>query len=184
IDCPVQLGRDAIARDIPIQVEKVLHRKSGAAAVVCATFRLDDLIAAVERSGATRVVIDSLSEVSLYLAPEFQSDYRSSVFRILAGLARLGVTVVVTMGLDDRYTELRFSQADTGFLADAIVAMRYVEIEGTLAKVMSVVKVRGSAHSTDLRRYTIDAGGLRIEPRALPYTGLLSGCAATIVPPG
>ncbi|WP_222853149.1 hypothetical protein, partial [Massilia genomosp. 1] len=40
IDCPVQLGRDAIARDIPIQVEKVLHRKSGAAAVVCATFRL------------------------------------------------------------------------------------------------------------------------------------------------
>ncbi|WP_222853083.1 hypothetical protein, partial [Massilia genomosp. 1] len=40
IDCPVQLGRDAIARDIPIQVEKVRHRKSGAAAVVCATFRL------------------------------------------------------------------------------------------------------------------------------------------------
>ncbi|WP_222853105.1 hypothetical protein, partial [Massilia genomosp. 1] len=40
IDCPVQLGRDAITRDIPIQVEKVLHRKSGAAAVVCAKFRL------------------------------------------------------------------------------------------------------------------------------------------------
>ncbi|NHZ87623.1 AAA family ATPase [Massilia sp. CCM 8733] len=144
---------------------------------------LDDLIVAVERSGATRVVIDSLSEVSLYLAPEFQSDYRSSVFRLLAGLARLGVTVVVTMGLDDRFTELRFSQADTGFLADAIVAMRYVELDGTLAKVITVVKVRGSAHSTDLRRYTIDAGGLRIEPRALPYTGLLSGCAAAILPP-
>ncbi|NHZ37820.1 ATPase domain-containing protein [Massilia rubra] len=145
---------------------------------------LDDLVAAVEHGGATRVVIDSLSEVSLYLAPEFQSDYRSSVFRILAGLARLGVTVVVTMGLDDRFTELRFSQSDTGFLADAIVAMRYVEMEGSLAKVMSVVKVRGSAHSTDLRRYTIDAGGLRIEPRALPYTGLLSGCAVAVVPPG
>ncbi|ATQ77719.1 protein kinase [Massilia violaceinigra] len=145
---------------------------------------LDDLIAAVERSGATRVVIDSLSEVGLYLAPEFQSDYRSSVFRILAGLARLGVTVVVTMGLDDRFTELRFSQADTAFLADAIVAMRYVELDGTLAKVMTVVKVRGSAHSTDLRRYTIDAGGLRIEPGALPYKGSLSGCAVAIMPPG
>ncbi|WP_222852963.1 hypothetical protein, partial [Massilia genomosp. 1] len=45
IDCPVQLGRDAIARDIPIQVEKVLHRKSGAAAVVCATFRLGESLA-------------------------------------------------------------------------------------------------------------------------------------------
>ncbi|HEX8609924.1 MAG TPA: ATPase domain-containing protein [Telluria sp.] len=145
---------------------------------------LDDLIDAVERSGATRVVIDSLSEVSLYLAPEFRSDYRSSVFRILAGLARLGVTVVVTMGLDDRFTELRSSQADTGFLADAIIAMRYVEMSGTLAKVITVVKVRGSAHSADLRRYTIDAGGLRIEPGALPYSGLLSGCAAAIVPRG
>ncbi|MCE3606557.1 AAA family ATPase [Massilia sp. P8910] len=144
---------------------------------------LDDLIKAVECSGATRVVIDSLSEVSLYLAPEFQGDYRSSVFRILAGLARLGVTVVVTMGLDDRFTELRFSQSDTSFLADAIVAMRYVELDGTLAKVMTVVKVRGSAHSTDLRRYTIDARGLRIEPRALAYGGLLSGRATPILPP-
>ncbi|MDM5177408.1 ATPase domain-containing protein [Massilia sp. DJPM01] len=144
---------------------------------------LDDLITAVEGSGARRVVIDSLSEVSLYLAPEFQSDYRSSVFRILAGLARLGVTVMVTMGLDDRFTELRFSQSDTGFLADAIVAMRYVELEGRLAKVLTVVKVRGSAHSTDLRRYSIDAGGLRIEPGALAYNGLLCGRATAILAP-
>jgi len=136
---------------------------------------LDDVIQAVRRTGATRVVIDSLSEVGLYLAPEFRDDLRASVFRLLAGLAELGVTVVVTMGMDDSYTELRFSKADTGFLADAIVAMRYVEVAGALVKVLSVVKVRGSAHSADLRRYDIRADGIHIAPAPLPYSGLLSG---------
>ena len=136
---------------------------------------LDDLETTIRRTGARRVVIDSLSEVSLYLAPEFRDDFRESVFRILAGLARLGVTVVVTMGLEDHFNELRFSRADTAFLVDAIIAMRYVEIEGRLAKVISVVKVRGSAHSTDLRRYDISVSGLHIEAQPLRYDGLLSG---------
>lgn len=136
---------------------------------------LDDLTGAVVRTGATRVVIDSLSEFGLYLAPEFRSDFRESVFRILAGLSRLGVTVVVTMGLDDSFTELAFSKGDTAFLVDAVVAMRYVEIEGRLVKVLSAVKVRGSAHSTELRRYDIGDGGIEIGGAPLSFAGLLSG---------
>ncbi len=136
---------------------------------------IDELTSAVLRTGATRVVIDSLSEFALYLAPEFRADFRESVFRILAGLSRLGVTVLVTMGLDDSFTELRFSKGDTAFLVDAVLAMRYVEIEGRLAKVMSVVKVRASAHSNELRRYEIGAGGIEIDGAPVCYTGLLSG---------
>ncbi len=136
---------------------------------------LDELETTIRRTGASRVVIDSLSEVSLYLAPQFREDFRESVFRVLAGLARLGVTVVVTMGMEDHYDELRFSRADTAYLVDAIIAMRYVEIEGQLAKVISVVKVRGSAHSTDLRRYDINDSGIHIEAQSMRYDGLLSG---------
>lgn len=144
---------------------------------------LDDVISTVRRTGATRVVIDSLSEVGLYLAPEFRDDLRTSVFRLLAGLGELGVTVLVTMGMDDSYTELRFSQADTGFLADAIIAMRYVEVAGSLVKVLSVVKVRGSAHSTELRSYDIRADGIHIAPRPLDYSGMLSGHPVAIAGP-
>lgn len=136
---------------------------------------IDDLTSAVVRTGATRVVIDSLSEFGLYLAPEFRSDFRESVFRILAGLAGLGVTVLVTMGLDDCFTELRFSEGDTAFLVDAVLAMRYAEIEGRLVKVLSAVKVRGSAHSTDLRRYDITDSGIEICGAPLSFAGLLSG---------
>ncbi|MEO7496402.1 MAG: ATPase domain-containing protein [Massilia sp.] len=144
---------------------------------------LDDVVTAAARSGARRVVIDSLSEVSLYLAPEFRQEFRESVFRILAALAGLGATVIVTMGLDDRFTEMRFSQAETGFLADAIIAMRYVELDGALEKVISVVKVRGSAHSSELRRYTIDDDGIRLDLRRMPYSGMLSGHPTAVLPP-
>ncbi|MET3134168.1 circadian clock protein KaiC [Oxalobacteraceae bacterium GrIS 1.11] len=136
---------------------------------------LDDLVREVIRSGAKRVVIDSLSELGLYLAPEFRQDFRGSVFRILASLASLGVTVIVTIGMEDRFTDMRFSQADTSFLVDAIIAMRYVEIEGRLSKVISVVKVRSSGHSTDLRPYVITDQGIEIDSRPMEFQGLLSG---------
>jgi circadian clock protein KaiC len=110
---------------------------------------LDDLNAAIDRTDARRVVIDSLSELGLYLAPEYRLDLRQAVFRVLSSLAKRGVTVVLTIGLEDRFTELRFSVADISFLTDAIVAMRYAEIEGRIAKLISVVKARGIAHSHD-----------------------------------
>jgi circadian clock protein KaiC len=136
---------------------------------------LDELVQEVLRSGARRVVIDSLSELGLYLAPEFRQDFRESVFRILSSLASLGVTVLVTIGMEDRFTDMRFSQADTSFLADAIIALRYAEIEGRLSKLISVVKVRGSGHSTDLRHYVITDRGIEIDSRPMPFAGLLSG---------
>ena len=136
---------------------------------------LGDLIDVIGRTNAKRVVIDSLSELGLYLAPEFRADFRTSVFRILSSLATLGVTVLVTVGMEDRFTDLRFSQADTSFLADAIIAMRYVETQGSLTKVISVIKVRGSAHSLDICQYKITDRGIEIDRRPMPYEGILSG---------
>ena len=76
-----------------------------------------------------------------YLAPECRLDLRQAVFRLLSSLAKRGVTVIVAIGLEQRFTELRFSLADLSLLTDAIVAMRYVEMASRIAKLNSVVKV-------------------------------------------
>jgi circadian clock protein KaiC len=136
---------------------------------------LDDLSTAIENTGATRVVIDSLSEMGLYLAAEFRINLRLAVFRMLSHLAYRGVSVLVTMGTDDQFTELSFSRDEMSFLADAVIAMRYVEMPGRLSKVITVVKVRGSAHSTDLREYRITDRGVEIDGSALPQVGLTTG---------
>ncbi|MES3021119.1 MAG: ATPase domain-containing protein [Pseudomonadota bacterium] len=168
---PLRLRNDKLSRMIRAGQVSIVEKRSLDMSIEEV---LDDLVREIERSGAKRVVIDSLSEVGLFLAPEFRQDYRETIFRVLACLAHQGVTVMVIMGLEDRYNELRFSQDEAAFLVDAIIAMRYVEFEGRLNKFISVVKVRGSGHSSDLRRYVITDAGLEID--ATPeFQGLLNG---------
>lgn len=143
---------------------------------------LDELNRAIERTGATRVVIDSLSEMGLYLAPEFRADLRLAVFRMLSSLASRDVSVMVTIGQDDQFTELSFSCDEMAFLVDAVIAMRYVEMHGRLTKIITVVKVRGSAHSTDLREYSITDRGIEIEPQAIMQDGVMTGIGLRRLP--
>jgi circadian clock protein KaiC len=116
-----------------------------------------------------------MSGFELKLAPTFRDDFRESMLRMLTALARVGVTVLMTSELEDRYSDLRFSPYGTAFLTDAIVVQRYIELESRLRRVMAVVKVRASMHSNELREYTIDADGIRIGDMLTEQEGLLGG---------
>jgi circadian clock protein KaiC len=140
-------------------------------------------IAEVGRLKATRVVIDSLSGFELALAPRFQEDYRASLARMVSALAGTGTTVLMTSELEDRYDELRFSPYGTAFLTDAIIAQRYVELDGRLERLMTVVKVRGSDHSRELRLFDIDDGGIRLGRVLVDHEGLLGGRPTRRWPP-
>jgi circadian clock protein KaiC len=123
----------------------------------------------------TRVVIDSLSGFELAVAPCFREDFRESLFRMVSVLSNLGVTVLMTSELEDRYTDLRFSPNGSAFLTDAIIVQRYIEIDSTLKRVMAVIKVRGSAHSNQLLQYEINDGGIVIGDPVCDYEGILGG---------
>ena len=136
---------------------------------------LHDLIAMINRMQAKRVVIDSLSGFELALAPEFSEDFRGSLYRMIAELTGMGVTILMTSELEDRYTDLRFSPFGSAFLADAILVQRYVEIVGQFKRAFSVVKVRGSEHSKDIRLFDITDDGIIIGATLSEYAGILSG---------
>ncbi len=133
------------------------------------------LIAEIERLKATRVVIDSLSSFELAVAPTFRDDFRESLSRMVVALAGVGVTVLMTSELEDRFTDLRFSPYGTAFMTDAIIVQRYIEVQSRLRRVMAVVKVRASAHSDELREYSIANDGIRIGDKLLGEEGLLGG---------
>src|ERR1700730_11863813 len=98
---------------------------------------------------------------------------------MMGALTGLGVPVMATVELADSYTDLRFSPQGIAFLTDAIIMQRYVEIDGQLRRVLSVVKVRASQHSKDLREYEITQEGLMLKDGPLRgYDGLLSGTPA------
>src|SRR6185436_12963900 len=91
---------------------------------------LQELREAVERVGAKRAVIDSLSGLELALAPTFREDFRESLYRMIGALTGSNVTVMSTVELADSYTDLPFSPHGQriAFLTDAIVMQRYLEI--------------------------------------------------------
>ena len=145
------------------------------------------LIEEVQRLKATRVVIDSLSGFELALAPTFRDDFRESLARLVSALADTGATVLMTSELEDRYNELSFSPYGTAFLTDAIIVQRYIEVDSRLERVLAVVKVRGSAHSHDLRLFDINDDGFQLGERLAGHEGLLGGRPTRVIaaaPPG
>jgi circadian clock protein KaiC len=81
----------------------------------------------------------------------------------------------MTSELEDRYTDLRFSPYGTAFMTDAIIVQRYIEVDSRLLRVLAVVKLRGSAHSNELRLFQIDANGIKIGGMVPGREGLLGG---------
>ncbi len=143
---------------------------------------LHELTDAIHRLKARRVVIDSLSGFELALAPTFREDFRESLYRLVAALTGMGLTVMMTAELEDSYADLRFSPHGTAFLTDAIIVQRYVELDGQFKRVMAVVKVRASAHSKDLRVFEITADGIVVGERIADYQGLLTGSPRQVSP--
>jgi circadian clock protein KaiC len=142
---------------------------------------LNEIVEAIHRLKARRLVIDSLSGFELALAPTFREDFRESLYRMVAVLTGMGVTMMMTAELEDSYMDLRFSPHGTAFLTDAIIMQRYIELKGQLQRVMAVVKVRGSAHSKDLRAFEITEEGIELGDTLGSYEGLLTGSPELII---
>jgi circadian clock protein KaiC len=137
---------------------------------------MQEILDAIKRTKARRLVIDSLVGFEMALAPGFRTDFRESLYRMISALTGAGVTVVSTVEVEDTFTGLPFSHYTVSFLTDDIIRMRYVEIDGQLRKVIMVIKMRGGNHSKDIREYVItDQGVVVIHPRSTEYTGLTTG---------
>jgi circadian clock protein KaiC len=136
---------------------------------------LAELLTNVRQSGATRVVIDSLTGFEVALAPAFREDFRESLYRLVGALTATGVTVFMVHEAVATSTDLNFTGERVSFITDDILVQRYVELDGVLQKVLSVVKMRRSTHSQAFWRYQLTETGAVIGEPLVGYTGILTG---------
>jgi circadian clock protein KaiC len=134
-----------------------------------------EIISSVRQIGAKRVVIDSLVGFEMALAPEFRHEFRESLYRMIGALTRLGVTVCSTVEVEEDFTSMGLSNFAISFLSDDILRLRYVSIGGQLRRMLLVVKMRGGAHSIDMREYEITEKGAVIGAPLRGYRALTSG---------
>ncbi|HWY85901.1 MAG TPA: ATPase domain-containing protein [Gemmataceae bacterium] len=134
-----------------------------------------EIVSSVKKIGCKRLVIDSLVGFEMALAPGFRTDFRESLYRMIAALTRLGVTIVTTVEVDENFTSMNLSNFTVSFLADDILRLRYVSINGRLRKMLLAVKMRRSEHSIDMVEYTITSKGVAIGEPLRGYRALTSG---------
>ena len=134
-----------------------------------------EIVNSVREIGCKRLVIDSLVGFEMALAPGFRTDFRESLYRMIGALTRLGVTIVSTVEVEENFTSMGLSNYTVSFLADDIVRLRYISINGQLRKMLLVVKMRRSEHSIDMCEYQVTPEGIVVGRPLRGYRGLTSG---------
>lgn len=107
------------------------------------TVLLDRITAAVERTGATRVALDSLRFLFARFGPT--EAVREGLVRISTGLEHLGVTALMTIGHDD---ERSGTFGVEEYVADNVIVLRNSLAEEARRRTIEVLKFRGTRHRT------------------------------------
>ena len=135
----------------------------------------NDIMLAVARVKAQRVVVNSISGLSVALPTAEREDLREGLYHLGAYLNRLGITTILTTEVPDMFGQVRLSMEGISFLADNTILLRFVEIESELRKALMVVKMRTSDHDKELREYTIGKRGLVVAKSFSQYSGVMTG---------
>jgi circadian clock protein KaiC len=119
-----------------------------------------------------RLVLDSISHFDRITsdAQKLRDMYTS----VANGLRREQITAIL-LGEEGRAMYQRAFKGGIPFIVDAIVMLRYVEIESAMQRAIMVLKMRGSNHAKEIRRYEIKTGGLEVLNVFEGREGILSG---------
>jgi circadian clock protein KaiC len=125
------------------------------------------------RSKKTGVVmLDSVAGYTLGLRGD---DLRSRLHALAKYLQNLGVALVVINEQETIAGDFKATEVGLSYLADSLLFLRYLEIDGELRKAVGVLKKRLSDFEKSLREFAITAQGIQIGQPLRGLRGILRG---------
>jgi circadian clock protein KaiC len=134
---------------------------------------LGEALRQIARVGARRAVLDSVTSLSLGVPSPRR--FRELVYALTKHLRAAGVTPVMTMEVPELLGTAQLTGHGVSSIADNVIVLRYVEVEGRLERAAFVLKARGIGHTTELRRFVIDDRGAHVGRRFQDLRGVLTG---------
>ncbi|MBN1954639.1 MAG: AAA family ATPase [Anaerolineae bacterium] len=161
---PASLYRDAVSLGWDLEAlerEKKLHVMFTSPEVLLAGLEIPDspLNRLIQEMNVQRLVLDSITHFNRLASDDH--NLRQFYTRIGNSLRREGMTSLL-LGEEMRNEAARADRGGLSFTVDTILLLRYVEVESTIQRAVVVLKMRGSDHDKQIRRYEIAAGGLEI----------------------
>jgi circadian clock protein KaiC len=125
-----------------------------------------DLLEAIERTGARRVLIDGLADLRLATTDEVR--FREYLYSLLQRCATTGVSLMLTLetpqgGLAD------LSGYGVSNLSDNVVLLQLIRRGSRMARTMTVLKTRASDHDAAVREFAITEAGIVLGEPITPY---------------
>jgi circadian clock protein KaiC len=117
-----------------------------------------ELLGVVESTGATRVLIDSLSDLQ-YATPD-PVRFREFVYSLTQRLSRAGISPVMTSELPDLFHVGRLAEYGISHLSDNVILLQYLRANSRLLRTVTVLKSRTSAHDPEIREFEITSDGI------------------------
>lgn len=127
----------------------------------------------IQTLAPSRIVIDSASQFQRLTADPLE--LREVYNTLTNAVRRQNMTSIL---LDEAINVLEMQRgrmASLPFLVDTVILLRYVEIDSSIQRAIAVMKMRGSKHQKEIRRFTINTGGLEILEPFTGREGILSG---------
>jgi circadian clock protein KaiC len=117
-----------------------------------------ELLHLIEATGATRVVIDSLSDLQ-YAAPD-PVRFREFIYSLTQRLSRAGISSIMTSEVQDLFHVGRLAEYGISHLSDNVILLQYLRADARLLRTVTILKSRASAHEPEIREFEITAGGI------------------------
>jgi circadian clock protein KaiC len=128
----------------------------------------------IDKIQPERIVLDSAAHFQRLTRDPLE--LRAMYNVLVNAIKRQGITSIL---LDEAANVLPTmppgSMASLPFLVDTVILLRYVELNSAMQRAIAVMKMRGSSHQKDIRRFEIQKGGLKVGDPFTNRAGLLSG---------
>ena len=119
-----------------------------------------ELLDLIESVGAKRVVIDSLPDVMVAAGDPIR--FREWMFSLVQRLTRAGITLMMTLEVQELYEIHHITEGGLSHLADNVIVLQYVRGAGSVTRTLTVLKTRATPHDNIVRAYEITAQGLNL----------------------
>lgn len=135
----------------------------------------------VEQQGTSIVMLDSMSGYKQSMRGE---DLQQRIHALCRYLVNMGVTVLLINEVHAIASpELQVSEYGISYLADTILLLRYIELNGELRKTVGMLKKRTGDFGKSLRELEITDQGIRVGEPLRGLRGILRG-DPEVVPDG